>query len=60
MAVSLRGLFFYFLILKIINFVMVDYGYVIIDFLIGSDFLTILKWYVIGKVLDFILKKLTE
>ncbi len=51
---------FIFLILKIINFVMVDYGYVIIDFLIGSDFLTILKWYVIGKVLDFILKKLTE
>lgn len=42
---------FIFLILKIINFVMVE---------IGSDFLTILKWYVIGKVLDFILKKLTE
>ena len=39
---------------------MVDYGCVFIDFLIGSDFFTILKWYVIGKVLDLILKKLTE
>lgn len=47
-------------ILKAIIFVMVHFGNVIIDFLIGSDFFTILKWYVVGKVLDLILKKLTE
>ena len=51
---------FIYLILNTITFVMVHYGNVIIDFLIGSDFLTILRWYVIGKVFDSILKKLTE
>jgi len=48
------------IVLRTLNYVWGHLGNVLIDFLVGSDFFIILKWWCIGKFLDYIWKQITD